>query len=202
MTLSENCTCICVCTIDRYRLCGFRSHWPYLRFCLCASLPSLTCHPDKMWGCGCWSWWWSWWKQQLEEEGKIQNGLTPASQNGNEEEVEENQKYKIEWPPPSLIYSRGSGSKDQVAPRVTLPLLIIKIKKTTVFVIKKKRKDNGIVTKTHTKELFERPLVFVCWRWLKGLGIIAVLVKIKGYMQMVSQQPILFWSCKTPLWHW
>ena len=97
-------------------------------------------------------------------------------------------------PPPSLIYSRGSGSKDQVAPRVTLPLLIIKIKKTTVFVIKKKRKDNGIVTKTHTKELFERPpvFVFVYWRWLKGLGIISVLVKIKGYMQMVSQQPILF----------
>ena len=27
--------------------------------------------------------------------GKIQNGLTPASQDGNEEEVEENQKYKI-----------------------------------------------------------------------------------------------------------
>ena len=97
-------------------------------------------------------------------------------------------------PPPSLIYSRGSGSRAQVAPRETLPLLIIKIKKTTVFVIKKKRKDNGIVTKTHTKELFERPpvFVFVYWRWLKGLGIIAVLVKIKGYMQMVSQQPILF----------
>ena len=95
-------------------------------------------------------------------------------------------------PPPSLIYSRGSGSKDQVAPRVTLPLLIIKIKKTTVTVIK--RKGNGIVNKTYTKELFETLLVFVFvyWRWLKGLGIIAVLVKIKGYMQMVSQQPILF----------
>ena len=43
-------------------------------------------------------------------------------------------------PPPSLIYSRGSGSRDQVTPRVTLPLLIIRIKKTTVIVAKRKEK--------------------------------------------------------------